>query len=271
MTVAGGTGNDTVVLTNTQLGYFGPGSLNLYLGGGTDKVQLPGLSTIKGGVWIASPNGSLDLQNLTNAKIQGNLDVRARQVTKLVCSQSNVGGWLWVATDPTNTATGADSITIDSCGIGGDLKVQTGTNYQYLNVNATTVSGNVDVSGDRSDTFIATGSTFQGGLVVDFSTAPSICSATIQLTQTTVKQALNITTGAGDDTVTLKGDPIGQANPNAVATINTGGGNDSVDLSGSTFSCNARFDGGPGTDTLHKGGARFLALPPVILDFEKVS
>ena len=46
---------------------------------------------------------------------------------------------------------------------------------------------------------------------------------------------------------------------------------DTVDLGLSTFYCNARFDGGPGTDTLHRSGAHFLGLPPVIVNFETVN
>jgi hypothetical protein len=93
----------------------------------------------------------------------------------------------------------------------------------------------------------------------------------IQWNDSTVKQALAIATGAGDDTITLNDDFIGEASPTAVAGINTGGGNDTVDLSGSTFYCNARFDGGPGSDSLHKGGAQFRALPPIIVNFEVVN
>ena len=103
---------------------------------------------------------------------------------------------------------------------------------------------------------------------LDYQAAPANHSAEIRLTKTTVKRALAITTGAGNDSITLHGDTIGQASPSAVTTINTGGGNDTVDLDSSTFYSNARFDGGPGTNSLHKRGAQFLGLSPVIVNFE---
>jgi hypothetical protein len=261
------------VLTNTTLGSFNPSYLDLNLGGGTDTVQLSDLS-VNGNGQVLSATGSLKL-DLTNALFQGYLKIGAGAVSTRI-SNSRFGGWLWVNTgQSTGVQVGPDCITIDSCEIGGFLRAQTTTNHQLLIVNATTVGGDVDVHGcQQGATFIATGSIFQGGMVVNYlgvigtANPPPDGSDYIQLTQTTVKGALNITTGTGNDTIILHDDSIGQASPFAVTTINTGGGNDTVDLSGSTFYCHARFDGGPGTDTLHKGGARFLASPPILLNFE---
>ncbi len=275
LTVAGGVGSDTVELTNTTLGYFHPGSLDInQVGGGTETVKLSGL-TVNGNAQVVNLNTSLKL-DVTNTICQGYLKISAFEVTTQV-SNSRLGGWLWVATNPWNATTpelnlfGQDAIVINTCQIGGDLKVQTGNNWQYLNVKNSFVGGNGSVWGFEGGMFLASGSMIQGGLVVDYQVVPADHSSTIQLTQTTVQHALAITTGAGDDEITLNGDTIGQAMPFAVATINTGGGNDTVDLSGSSCYCNALFDGGPGTDTLHLGGARFLVSPPAILKFETVS
>jgi hypothetical protein len=268
LTIAGGSGNDTVTLTNTKLGYFGQGYLDVNLGAGNDTVTLSGL-TVKGSGQVLS-KGDLTL-GLSSSTFQGNMDIGAL-TANIKVSNSKFTGWLRITTGQNTKLPDLDSFVINTCQIGGNFTVQTNANYHYLDLTGTTVGGSGSVSGKGGAKFISEGSTFQGGLTVDYQLTPAGSPAAwIQLTQTTVKGALAITTGAGDDTVTLNNDTIGQATPGAVATIDTGAGNDTVDLTGSTFYCNAQFDGGPGTDHLHKGGARFLALPPVILDFENVS
>jgi hypothetical protein len=267
LTIAGGTESDIVELTNTQVGPYHHGFLDLNLGGGTDYVLSSGLS-VNGNGQIRSANGSLNVR-LMNALFQGNLGVSAREVVTIV-SNTTLASWLWVVTGPTDHWDDQDIVVIDSCRIGGDLRVQAGTDWQVLGVKDTFVGGNGSFSGQGGALFVATGSFFQGGLLVDYQLAPASSDTTIHLLQSTVQGALTILTGAGDDEITLSGDTIGQAMPFAVSTINTGGGDDEVDLSGSTFYCNALFDGGPGTDSLHMGGARFLVSPPVILNFENV-
>jgi hypothetical protein len=264
LTVAAGAGSNTVELTNTKLGNINPGSLDINVGA-ADTVKLTGLA-VNGNGQVMSGNGTLKL-DVTNAMFKGHLDVAARQVTTQFLA-STIGDWLRLTTDATNNTSGTDSIGIRSCKIWGDFRVQTGTNFQYLNVQTTTISGDATVSGRGGALFLATGSTVRGGLVVDYQAAPANASAEIRLTRTWVKGALAITTGAGDDQITLNDALVGLTSPSAVATINTGGGNDTVDLSSSTFYCNALFDGGPGSNHLRKGGARFLESPPIVIHFE---
>jgi hypothetical protein len=268
LTVAGGAGRDTVTLTGTMIGLFNPGSIDLNLGGGTDAVTASGLTVTGKGYGagngsIASTNGTVGI-TVTNATFQGYLDCSGREANA-VFTNCTFGDRLRVT-----TTAGNDVVETHGCRIGGLFSALTGTGVSRVTVENTTVVGNATVAGSGVASFTATGSTFQGGLVVDYHTAPASAPATIKLDQTTVKGDLAITTGAGADAVALHGVTVGQANTASATTILTGGGNDSVDLGSSVFNSTVQFDGGAGSDHLLKSGAQFRRQPPVILNFETV-
>jgi hypothetical protein len=269
LTVAGGTGRDTVTLTGTMIGLFNPGSIDLNLGGGTDTVTVAGLNVT--GTGYGAGNGSITSTNgtvaidLKNANFQGYLDCGGREANA-VFTNCTFGDRLRVT-----TTAGNDVVETHGCRIGGLFSAQTGTGVDRVTVENTTVGANATVAGSGVVSFTATGSTFQGGLVVDYHTAPAAAPATIKLDQTTVKGDLAITTGAGADTVTLHGVTVGQANTPSATTILTGGGNDLVDLGSSIFNSTVRLDGGAGSERLLKSGAQFRRQPPVILNFETIS
>jgi hypothetical protein len=267
LTVFAAAGGNTVTLTNTKLGEINTGSLDISLGGGNNTVKLPGLS-IKGSGVVKSTNGSLSL-GVKNATIVGYLEIDAANVSAQV-SGCTLSAWLKFATGATNGAFGTDSIEIDTSQIGGNFTAQTTSNFLSVNVkSSTSVSGNCSVSGGYGGWFPANGLTVQGALDADFEDSSN--PTTVTLTDTTVKGVLTITTGTGNDTVTLSDAYIGQASSGGVAQILTGSGNDKVDLGSSIFYCKAKFDGGPGTDSLHKSSARFLKPPPTVLNFETVT
>lgn len=269
LTIAGAAGTDVVELANTKIGNFKAGYLDVTLGGGSDVVRLLGTS-VKGNSQVVSPNGKLRL-DVEGINVRGNLGVGASQVTTKM-TLSSLDGRLWVTSSAPKTAPGIDNVHVDSCLIGGDLRVQSGMNYQYLSVRGTTVGGNGMISASGGALCIVSNTNFLSGVVVDYLGTPATRGgATISWTQTTVQRSLSMATGAGNDEIRLNRCVIGPANPAGVSLFNVGGGNDLVDCNGTRFHGNVRFDGGPGVDTLRRNGAICLGMPPVIINFESVS
>ena len=178
--------------------------------------------------------------------------------------------------------------------ITGNLTVKGGDQNDVVVLAATTVDGNVTASlggsngGAVADAFAATVSTFNGnvsvtdhgqltavfanssvlrGLSID--TSASVQNTVVAIDGSTFKGAVNITTGAGNDTVLVEtlGAPGVATEFFGAVSIKMGAGNDAIALGGADqviFFASALFEGGTGTNTLAPTNVQFLGSNPVI-------
>lgn len=188
-------------------------------------------------------NLRLNIEVGTDADGKGLSTLTVNSAVKSTLTVANSGTGRGVTT--VDAAASAGAITFDATGMTNVATVKTGAGKDVVTINTTTAVNNPDTSIDETAN-------------------------------------ASVSTGANDDTITLKLTGAGKAAIDAgdgadtviVSTINTGGltvnggaGNDSVDISAVSVTTKDALNGGEGTDTLVIGGkAGYAAGDYLLLD-----
>jgi hypothetical protein len=218
--------------------YAGVGNIFITGGNGADtvSVDLKG-KTYTGGLTANTGSGADTVTVMSSAAggaLLGNVNLNGSGGNHVV-----------------NLATGANGITI-----GGSVQATDTLGANTFNFGATTASTlgkNLTLTGYNTVSLGgAAGDTINGGITVNDGALGLGAKVTLN-DKLTVNSALNVTTGAGNDTIT-----IGSITVNGNAQVNTGSGNDTVALAAGTSTPtvggNLTITGGSGNDSVNLAG-----------------
>jgi hypothetical protein len=262
--VTAGQGKNTVTLTSATVGQQSNSFADLEFGTGADAVNLTN-SAVNNALYIEGGTVSLAFNN---AQVGGEVQAGGNAMTAVVDGNSTIAGDVKLS-----TVSGADAITLGPATIGGGLTVGTGTSTGSITVTNATINTSTFISGTGKQTITINGSTLYSP-DIDYGGAPIIDPITIVMNNDQFPTGLIIATGNGTASITITGSSIGQ--PGSAVIIQTGYSDATVVLGvkGAPVIFNvggARFEGGPGDNTLTLTYAEFPAGPPIISNFNVVS
>jgi large repetitive protein len=280
--------NSATITDSTYLGSYSE------IDAGTDTVTFTG-NTGFGDVTLSANRLIISAGKFQNNQIAGNASFTS--TGNGTSDTVNLGTALGIAPSATNGLTvgkaltvnvGAgsdDQVNLDNVIVKGDLNVtETSTVNESVTITNTSVGGNlaVNAGGSTATVFVILGTlptANTGALAVvgNVTVTTGAGNDTVTLTDVTIGGSTTVTTNAGLDSVDLEeqllgggvnlgGNP-GPSNFVGAVTIATGDASDTINV-GTTavdparFFAAVTFDGGAGTDTLNEVAPQYLGGPP---------
>jgi hypothetical protein len=248
VSLTGGANNDALsILTSTIAGNVATG-----VDGGSNQLVIQS-STIDGGVTHGTAGANDTAEVSVGSVLRKNFVVQATGATSglfvNVLTGATVGGALMV-----NGGGAAETVTIDTARVLGDVNLSLAGNTGTVNLNAATVAGNLNHSGSGDVVATIQGGSRVGGYVSLNTSGASGSSVNFSGTSST-GGFLSVVSGAGADTINVAGATVGGNFAAALA-----GGTDGVTLDGASVRGGASIsDSGALTVTLQNtakvGGA----------------
>jgi hypothetical protein len=226
-----GDGDDVLRVTNVLL----PGDLNIVLGTGNNDLLMG--RTTAGDTTRFGSTGTGPLQVSGNLQIAGGV-----QTDKVSQADVHVGGLASINLDGGNDQFNTSRITgaTENVTYNGALALAMGAGNDLMNVVGLQTNNNVNVSAAGTLNAIATAINVQGSLNV----STGVGNDTITLKDAVVRDRFFFALGAGDDTVAAN-------NLTGRVLFQGGDGNDRLNISQTTHVDLVRFEGGAGNDQMN--------------------
>jgi len=252
--------------------------MNMSLGAGDHTAQLYDLRLSRN-LQVTS-RGSLDIGVREGTAIGGKVTITSRSGSEIFTGSSTIRGSLSVRNHQ-----GGGSFIMDAISVGGNVTFRGGRVGTNITLTDNLIDGTLRVRNTGRGVFFMSQTRVSGSVVLQFG---SSADSEVTVEDSTLKLNLRITTGSGNDTVTVvrtdvfgttrvntgRGDDTVTLNnsfrPEAFwgsVSVSTGRGNDTVNYGGDFFGA-VTFNGGPGQDTLREHEGAVLARTPRLISFE---